>query len=405
MGKRKILVVDDEEQIRESLVQFLEARGHRATSSPDAMAGLEHVRGEVDLVITDQRLPGMTGIEFIRAIRRVRPSLPVIMITGYPDLPTVQEARALDAVAFFTKPVDLKKLDRRVEELLGEPEGRRLQGKVLLLSKGLSEGLGEKLSFCENLVYSGREDANEAVQFITQEKPLVILGEVKTQFTLDLLDEYRRRDEHHAAFLVAGDQNELDQISTALFDQGADGGIDIGETAEQIQQVILGCVERLQAAQQQKRQLKETLVDRCMYARPFQRGRHCTYEGPCPFREGWVVINGVEHQKCGKRPLQFDDWDKTGLYVWPTGPVTQDKIQGTRRDVSTLIKQGKKDIVFDLVHVKELHINLTELLSDISDELIATHRDGTMTVINLLPELHGEFRNLLGSSRVIRLQN
>lgn len=404
MGKSTILVVDDEELIRESLVAYIEMRGHLAIPVADGETALEQVRNGVDLVITDQRLPRMTGLNLIRAIRKFRSELPVFMISGYADLATVQEARGLGAVAFFTKPLDLKELGRRLDDLLGEPDKQRLRGKLLVLSKGLFERLGEKLSFCEGVVYTSAEEAGPALEFIHLEKPSAILGEVGTPFTLELLDEYRRQQGGQAAFLVAGEVTEFDQIAAALFDHRADGGIDVNAPAEQIAETVLGCVEQLQADTQQQCQLQETLIDRCMYAGTFQRGRHCTYQGPCPFREGWVVINGVEHQKCGKKPLHFDDWNRVGLYVWPMGPVTLEKVQECKREVSDMIKLGKKDIVFDLVHVKELHINLVEVISDLCAELIAAHHNGTMPIINLHPELQGEYRIALDTP-VVKLRH
>lgn len=404
VGKPTILVVDDEEQIRESLVEYIEIRGHRAIPVADAEAALEQVRNGIDLVITDQRLPRTTGLNLIRAIREFRPELPVFMITGYADLATVQEARGLGAVAFFKKPLDLKELGRRLDDLLGESDKQRLHGKLLVLSKDLFERLGEKLSFCDGVIYISAEETDRVLEFIHQEKPTAILGEVGMPFTLELLDEYRRQKFDQAAFLVAGEVTEFDQIAAALFEHRADGGIDVSAPAEQIAETVLRCVEQLQADKQQQRQLQETLIDRCMYAGSFQRGRHCTYQGPCSFREGWVVINGVEHQKCGKKPLHFDDWNRVGLYVWPVGPVTLEKVQECRREVSDMIKLGKKDIVFDLVHVKELHMNLIEIISDICDELIATHHDGTIPIINLHPELQGEYRIALDTP-VVKLRH
>lgn len=404
MGKPTILVVDDDEQIRESLVAYVEMRGHRAIPVADAEAAHEQVRSGVDLVIADQRLPGMTGLQLVRALRKFQPELPVFMMTAYADLETAHEARTLGVAAFFKKPLDLKELGLRLDELLGGPEKQRLRGTLLVLSKRLSERLGEKLSFCETLVYQGPEEPGPALQFLQQARPVAILGEAGTPFTLELLAAYRREKGDQAAFLVAGEQTEFDQIAAALFDHRANGGIEVDAPAERIAEIVLGCVEQLQAARLQQRQLQETLIDRCMYAKPFPRGRHCTYQGACHFREGWVVINGVEHQKCGKKPLHFDDWNKVGLYVWPLGPVTLEKVQDCRREVSNMIKLGKKDVVFDLVHVKELHINLVEALSDLADELIATHRHGTMPIINLHPELQSEYRRAVDTP-VARLEN
>jgi hypothetical protein len=344
----------------------------------------------------------MTGLELIREIRRLHPQIPFIVMTGYPDIPTIREAWALGAVTFLKKPLDLKGLGHRVDELLGNPDQQHLRGRILLLSREVSDRLGEKLSWRETCIYEGGEDVNRALEAIHREKPVAILGDVNSQFTLTLLDEYRRRKLDQAAFLVAGDANDVDQIACALFERKADGAVTFSDTADHIKEQIIECVKRLEDGKEKQRHMKETLVERCMYARPFQRGRHCTYQGPCPFREGWVVINGTDHQKCGKKPLHFENWDAVGLHLWSGGVVTLEKVQEARREVSAMVKLGKKNIVFDLTHVKELHFNLFELFSDCYDELMATHHDGTMTVINLDPQFHTAFREFSGT-RGIRL--
>lgn len=132
--------------------------------------------------------------------------------------------------------------------------------------------------------------------------------------------------------------------------------------------------------------IEATLTERCMYARPYSRGRYCIYEGPCAFRGTWLMLNGEEHQKCGKQPLQFADWSAVGLYVWPPGTTTLEKMHDMRREISVMIGAGKKAIVVDLTNVTELHVNLLETLADLRGELLAAHSDGAMTVISL--DLH-----------------
>ncbi|NJD67209.1 MAG: response regulator [candidate division NC10 bacterium] len=391
MGKDTILVIDDDEQIRESLEQYLELLGHKVKSAPDADAAIQHVRHGVDLVLTDQRLAGTSGLELIREIRKLNLRVPFVLMTGFPDMSTVQEARALSVSAFLKKPLDLKDLARRVDVLLGKPDTDRFYGTVLLLSPRLNETLGEKLTWAEIRAYDGPEDLDEALAAIDREKPVAILADVKNPFTLSLLDEYRKRKQNLAAFLVTGDEGDLDVIADALFERKADGAVTLSDTAENIRSHIIDCVKRLEEEKEKQRQIRETLIERCMYARSFQGRRYCMYQGPCAFREGWVVINGVEHQKCAKKPLQFEDWLKVGLCTWPHGELTIEKVHDARREVSAMIKFGKKAIVVDLTSVKELHINLLETLVDLHEELITTHHDGTMSVINLDLQLHAEF--------------
>ncbi|MDD5558259.1 response regulator [Candidatus Methylomirabilis sp.] len=392
MGKDTILVIDDDEQIRESLGQYLELLGHRVKSAPDAQAALQHVRQGVDLVLTDQRLPATSGLELIREIRKLNLQVPFVLMTGFPDIGTVQEARGLGVSAFLKKPLDLKDLGHRVDDLLGKPDTDRFYGTILVLSKGLADTMEEKLTWGETYIYEGEEEANQGLEAIHREKPVAILGDVKSPFTLSLLDEYRRRKQDQAAFLIAGDESDLDLITEALFKRKADGAVTVGDTADNIKAHIVDCVKRLEGGKEKQRRTKDTLIERCMYARSFQRGRYCTYQGPCASREGWVVINGVDHQKCGKKPLQFGDWNQVGLYIWPHGVVTLEKVHDARREVIAMIKLGKKAIVFDLTSVKELHVNLLETLADLYEELMTTYHDGVMTVINLDQQLDSEFR-------------
>lgn len=391
MDKDTILVIDDDDQVRESLEQYLGLLGHKVKSAPDAQAAIQHVRHGVDLVLTDQRLQGTSGLALIREIRKLNLQVPFVLMTGFPDISTVQEARALSVSAFLKKPLDLKDLGRRVDSLLGKPDTDRLYGAVFLLSSGVAEALKEKLTWGETYVYEGEEEIDQALGAIDCKQPVAVLGEVKNPFTLSLLDEYRKRQQDQVAFLVMGEENDLDAIAEALFERKADGAVTLSDTAENVKSQIIECVRRLKHEKEKQRRIRETLVERCMYARSFQRGRYCTYQGPCAFREGWVVINGADHQKCAKIPLQFEDWNTVGLCTWPHGEVTLEKVHEVRREVSAMIKLGKKAIVFDLTSIKELHVNLLETLVDLREELMANHHDGTLIVINLDLQFHADF--------------
>lgn len=79
----RILVVDDEPQIRELLRQTLAAEGHEVVSAEDGETGLEAaMAGEIDLVITDLIMPNKGGIVFIKELRAQKPALPVLAISG-----------------------------------------------------------------------------------------------------------------------------------------------------------------------------------------------------------------------------------------------------------------------------------------------------------------------------------
>jgi CheY-like chemotaxis protein len=92
----RILVIDDEAAVRKVIVRMLTSAGHEVSAAPDGAAGLR-LWGEVgaDLVLTDLHMPEMNGLEVIRALRAVAPTLPVIAMSG---TAATQEADLLQAV-------------------------------------------------------------------------------------------------------------------------------------------------------------------------------------------------------------------------------------------------------------------------------------------------------------------
>ncbi len=105
----QILVVDDDSLVAESTVSMLEHLGHRAIVTSSSSGALETLRAEpqIDLVITDQVMPGMTGLELARRMRQIRPEIPIILATGYSDM---LERRTDSNVTTLDKPYHLEKL-------------------------------------------------------------------------------------------------------------------------------------------------------------------------------------------------------------------------------------------------------------------------------------------------------
>jgi len=114
---KKILLVDDEPAILTVLELLLNKFGYVVTLTSNAASALFLIREgvNVDLVITDYRMPGMNGIEFIRELRRILPSVPVLMLTG--DI-NVEIEPSLGVFERINKPVLGKELDRIVKAAL-----------------------------------------------------------------------------------------------------------------------------------------------------------------------------------------------------------------------------------------------------------------------------------------------
>jgi len=111
MHQPKIMVVDDDENILSAFGDFLK-KEHctmvAASSAEEAKIKLE--RRHVDILIADVRLAGKSGITFLLDVRRARPDLPVIIVTGFPDLVSEVDAKAFGADYFFLKPLDIDEL-------------------------------------------------------------------------------------------------------------------------------------------------------------------------------------------------------------------------------------------------------------------------------------------------------
>ena len=129
---KQILVVDDHFEMLEFLRSMLElsSRDHQVLGVPSGEEGfLELRRTPFDLVITDVRLPGMSGFELVRQIQTLRPELPIIMITAYSSRQGKREADELGVYRYFEKPLDTEALLAAVHTALYGEEAVLSTGK------------------------------------------------------------------------------------------------------------------------------------------------------------------------------------------------------------------------------------------------------------------------------------
>ncbi|MBI5815564.1 MAG: hybrid sensor histidine kinase/response regulator [Nitrospinae bacterium] len=104
---RNVLIVDDEKEIALLLQKILDKGGHKASIHDDAMAAIETLKkGGWDLLITDLRMPGISGLELIKIVREFNKELDIIVITGYGTMEILIEAIRYGASDFILKPVD-----------------------------------------------------------------------------------------------------------------------------------------------------------------------------------------------------------------------------------------------------------------------------------------------------------
>jgi len=128
-----ILLVDDEEELRTTLQEFLEHSRHHISSCGTAMRAREAVRnGKFDIALLDIRLPDGDGLELLREFHSIDPDMGVIMMTGYAEVDTAVDAIRLGADDFLKKPFDLDELLVRIDELIKK---RNLKSSNKELSK------------------------------------------------------------------------------------------------------------------------------------------------------------------------------------------------------------------------------------------------------------------------------
>jgi len=152
MAKNRILIVDDERDMRELLEIMLRKEGYDPVGLPSASVALERLSDEeFDLVISDVRMPGMGGLEFLKAVREANPEALVIMITAYASVETAIEAMKSGAHDYFIKPFNIDEVKLTIRKAL---DLKRLQSENRLLKNELKTRFG-----FSNLVGTGQRMA------------------------------------------------------------------------------------------------------------------------------------------------------------------------------------------------------------------------------------------------------
>lgn len=122
----KILILDDDADFNSLLTDIFEQADYMVSSLTEPEKAIEVFRdSEFDLVVTDQRMPDMTGAEFMRAIKKIRPEVPVIIVSGFLENDTIRELIGEGVAGVFLKPLNIFSLLQRSNEVIAE--NRKLQ--------------------------------------------------------------------------------------------------------------------------------------------------------------------------------------------------------------------------------------------------------------------------------------
>ncbi len=173
----EILIVEDEAGMRKTLSGILEDAGHSVTDSETGSEALKRIReNPYDIVITDIRLPDVSGLEILEVAREVNPEAAVIMITGYASLETAVDAINEGAYAYFVKPVNIDEVKTTINNALKQQrlllENRRLVEDLQLSNRRLAEANEElmklsqlKSEFLANMSHELRTPLNAILGF------------------------------------------------------------------------------------------------------------------------------------------------------------------------------------------------------------------------------------------------
>jgi two-component system, LuxR family, response regulator FixJ len=158
-------VIDDDEAIRDSLTFMLESSGHRVRAYPSAESFLDEIGSfEHGWIVTDVRMPGMSGLDLLRALKaRGLTALPVIVMTGHGDIPLAVEAMKAGATEFIEKPFEESRLLAALEAsreslVLGDQRA----AERLEIARRIATLSGREKEVLEGLVAG---HANKAIAF------------------------------------------------------------------------------------------------------------------------------------------------------------------------------------------------------------------------------------------------
>ena len=169
----RILVVDDEAAQRELISGYLKKQGYEVFAAANGEQALKHFRQEpVELILTDQRMPTLSGLDLLKAARAINPETNVIVMTAYGNIETAVEAMKEGAADYLTKPLNLDELSHRIERIR---ERQRLYAENKELREELSQRhriesiIGESGQMLEVISLVGRVAPSEATVLIRGE--------------------------------------------------------------------------------------------------------------------------------------------------------------------------------------------------------------------------------------------
>ena len=242
-----ILIIDDEKPQREALGGYFKKKGNTIYLAESGTRGLEIVReNQVDIVLTDYKMPDLSGIETLTEIKRINPDVEVIIMTAYGSIEIAVEAMKYGAIDYLLKPINLDEVDIIIERAL-------LHHRIISENRKMKIELGNKYNF-QNIIYQSKaleEALNIAARVAKSDAPVLIRGESGTGKELFAKAIHFASDRKDAPFITIncaalpetllesemfgfekGAFTGADQRRTGRFEEARDGTIFIDEIGD-----------------------------------------------------------------------------------------------------------------------------------------------------------------------------
>jgi DNA-binding NtrC family response regulator len=181
MEKKRALVIDDEQVVLDSVNKILADENYEVDVTLSGREGIDRaVKKPYDIVLTDIRMPDIGGMRVLRDVKRAKPSLPVVMITGYASIESSVQAMKMGAADYLEKPFTPDQLLKAVASALDiaaaqEPEEQAVIHKEELLK--VLERASSDSEFIADLLYHGA-DALENYDLTGPEKLAILTGDI-----------------------------------------------------------------------------------------------------------------------------------------------------------------------------------------------------------------------------------
>ncbi len=179
MEKKKVLVIDDEQIVLDSVSQILIDENYEVDVSLSGREGLDWaIERPYDIVLTDIRMPDIGGMRVLRDVKRVKPSLPVLIITGYATTKSAVQAMKLGAADYIEKPFEPEELIEAMARALGMTPKAEEQGLIHKeeMAKVLERAESDD-EFFAKLLANGA-DALDEYGLTKAEKLAIVTGDV-----------------------------------------------------------------------------------------------------------------------------------------------------------------------------------------------------------------------------------